>query len=744
MVIKCHKRTRASAETPPLRRNSAPTVAPRRLWDLVFAARRRAPGSGLRLRRLEPSPSVFSRFFALETRGGRGERLPSWRERRATSQPSLNFPAAAAFARSARWAEADSARALKAALVIQNWYRGYSARLKTRQRYALTIFQSIEYADEQGQLQLSNFFSFMLENYTNVQEKEPGLVTRLFGSSIQDKDRQDYLGLIEIPDSYCGPRLQFPLTFTDIDLLIEAFKQQQILHAYYVLEVLFETKKVLQQMPNFTHTNTSPSKEITICGDLHGKLDDLFLIFYKNGLPSVTNPYVFNGDFVDRGKNSMEILMILFVSFLVYPNDLHLNRGNHEDFMMNMRYGFTKEILHKYKLHGKKILQILEEVYTWLPIGTIIDNEVLVIHGGISESTDLNLLHRIERNKMRSVLMPPIPMDGDHAEKKNKLDIATVAQGIRTSGFFSEQLTKQEWEQVIDILWSDPRDKRGCYPNTNRGGGCYFGPDITSKILNKYQLKMLIRSHECKPEGYEICHDGKVITVFSASNYYEEGSNRGAYIRMSSGTTPRFFQYQITKATCFRPLYQRVNAIESSAIRMLKERMISRKTDLIRAFQLQDRNKSGKLSMGQWAFSMENVLGLNLPWRSLSSHLVTTDKDGNIDYMSGFQDVHIQKPVKEVHSTLIETVYRYRSDLQIIFNIIDSDHSGLISMEEFRSMWKLFKSHYSVHIDDSQFDELAERMDLNKDGSIDFNEFLKAFYVVHKFDQLNKSDTKLA
>ncbi|XP_061264009.1 serine/threonine-protein phosphatase with EF-hands 1 isoform X3 [Bos javanicus] len=584
--------------------------------------------------------------------------------------------------------------ALKAALVIQNWYRGYSARLKTRQRYALTIFQSIEYADEQGQLQLSNFFSFMLENYTNVPEKEPGLVTRLFGSSIQDKDRQDYLGLIEIPDSYCGPRLQFPLTFTDIDLLIEAFKQQQILHAYYVLEVLFETKKVLQQMPNFTHTNTSPSKEITICGDLHGKLDDLFLIFYKNGLPSVTNPYVFNGDFVDRGKNSMEILMILFVSFLVYPNDLHLNRGNHEDFMMNMRYGFTKEILHKYK--------------------------------------------------MRSVLMPPIPMDGDRAEKKNKLGTATVALGIRTSGSFSEQLTKQEWEQVIDILWSDPRGKRGCYPNTNRGGGCYFGPDITSKILNKYQLKMLVRSHECKPEGYEICHDGKVITVFSASNYYEEGSNRGAYIRMSSGTTPRFFQYQITKATCFRPLYQRVNAIESSAIRMLKERMISRKTDLIRAFQLQDRNKSGKLSMGQWAFSMENVLGLNLPWRSLSSHLVTTDKDGNIDYMSGFQDVHIQKPVKEVQSSLIETVYRYRSDLQIIFNIIDSDHSGLISMEEFRSMWKLFKSHYSVHIDDSQFDELAERMDLNKDGSIDFNEFLKAFYVVHKFDQLNKSDTKLA
>nr|XP_015106220.1 serine/threonine-protein phosphatase with EF-hands 1 isoform X2 [Vicugna pacos] len=589
-----------------------------------------------------------------------------------------------------------SEKALKAALVIQNWYRGYSARLKTRQRYALTIFQSIEYADEQGQLQLSNFFSFMLENYAHVHKKDPKLANRFFGSSTQDsKDRQDYLGLIDVPDSYCGPRLQFPLTFTDIDVLIEAFKQQQILHAYYVLEVLFETRKVLKKMPNFTHTKTSPSKEITICGDLHGKLDDLFLIFYKNGLPSVSNPYVFNGDFVDRGRNSMEVLMILLVSFLVYPNDLHLNRGNHEDFLMNMRYGFTKEILHKYK--------------------------------------------------MKSVLMSPVPIDGDRAtEKKNKAGKAIAALGMKTDGSFSEQLTKHEWEQVIDILWSDPRGKRGCYPNTSRGGGCYFGPDITSKILNKYQLKMLVRSHECKPEGYEICHDGKVITIFSASNYYEEGSNRGAYIRMSSGTTPRFFQYQITNATCLRPLYQRVNAIESSAIRMLKERMISRKTDLIRAFQLQDRNKSGKLSMSQWAFSMENVLGLNLPWRSLSLHLVTTDKDGNTDYMSSFQDIHIQKPVKEVQSTLIETVYRYRSDLQIIFNVIDSDHSGLISMEEFRSMWKLFKSHYSVRIDDSQFDELAERMDLNKDGSIDFNEFLKAFYVVHKFDKLSKSDTKLA
>nr|KAF6436222.1 protein phosphatase with EF-hand domain 1 [Rousettus aegyptiacus] len=572
-----------------------------------------------------------------------------------------------------------SENVLRAALIIQNWYRGYRARLKTRQRYALTIFQSIEYADEQGQLQLSNFFTFMLENYSHIHERDPEFVNRLFGYALQDKGRQECVGLVDVPDSYTGPRLQFPLTFTDLRLLIEAFKRQQILHARYVLEVLFETKKNLKQMPNFTHVKSSPAKDITICGDLHGKLDDLFLIFYKNGLPSESNSYIFNGDFVDRGKNSIEILMILFVSFLVYPNSLHLNRGNHEDFLMNMRYGFTKEILHKYKLHGKKILQLLEELFAWLPIGTIVDNEVLVIHGGISESTDLNLLYSIKRNKMKSVLMPPTPVDDNYVTdgKKNKIG---MARGTKVTTSFSEQLAKHEWEQVI--------------------------------------------------------------TVFSASNYYEEGSNRGAYVKLDFGLVPRFFQYQVTKATCLRPLYQRVHTIETSAIRILKERMISRKSDLINAFQLQDCNKSGKLSVSQWASSMENVLGLNLPWRFLSSHLGTIDKDGNIDYMSCFDDMHIQKPVQEVQSALIETLYRYRPDLQIIFNVIDSDHSGLISMEEFQSMWNLFNSHYNICIDNSQVDELARRMDLNKDGSIDFNEFLKAFYVVHKLDHLNKSDTK--
>lgn len=61
--------------------------------------------------------------------------------------------------------------------------------------------------------------------------------------------------------------------------------------------------------------------------------------------------------------------------------------------------------------------------------------------------------------------------------------------------------------------------------------------------------------------------------------------------------------------------------------------------------------------------------------------------------------------------------------------------SGLISTEEFRHTWHLFSAHLGVKIDNRAIDDLARSIDFNKDGSIDFNEFLEAFRVVHKLDK---------
>uniref|UniRef100_A0A8C3MY31 Serine/threonine-protein phosphatase n=1 Tax=Geospiza parvula TaxID=87175 RepID=A0A8C3MY31_GEOPR len=576
---------------------------------------------------------------------------------------------------------------IRAAILIQKWYRLTMARLEMRRRYSLSIFQSIEYADEQDQLQLSNFFTFMLDHCTHPDS---------------DLSLKEFEKEIDVPDSYYGPRLSFPLTVEDANALLHAFRNEQLLHARYVLQLLSETRRVLKEMPNITHLSTSYSKEITVCGDLHGNLDDLLLIFYKNGLPSEQNPYVFNGDFVDRGKNSMEILIILFAFLLIYPNDLHLNRGNHEDYIMNLRYGFTKEVSKKYKDHWKQILSLLRDVFSWLPLATIIDSKVLILHGGISDTTDLDFLNALERNKVR-----------DHIHKQ----------------------TGPSEEDNSHDQTHDPRSQNGCTPNKCRGGGCYFGPDVTAKLFERYNLKMLIRSHEFKPEGYEISHDGKVITIFSASNYYEEGSNRGAYIKLNPELTPRFVQYQVSKLTRRQNLQERVGTIESSALKSLREKIYAHRSELISAFAQYDLNGTGRISVNDWAAAMESVLQLELPWRMLRSQLAQMNPDGEVDFMSCFYDLKMGQPIKEAQPALAETLCRYRKDLEIIFNIIDKDHSGLISLEEFSQTWRLFTSHLGIDIQDDSIDKLVLSIDYNKDGHIDFNEFLEAFHVVHRLEK---------
>lgn len=151
--------------------------------------------------------------------------------------------------------------------------------------------------------------------------------------------------------------------------------------------------------------------------------------------------------------------------------------------------------------------------------------------------------------------------------------------------------------QVFDILWSDPQHTEGCIPNKLRGAGSYFGPDVTRRFTQRYKLMYVVRSHECKPEGYEVLHDGKVITIFSASNYYEIGSNKGAYMKLDPQLDIHFVQYTAaaskTRKLTFR---QRVGLVESSAIRELAAQLRDRRDELEQEFLDRDADKTGKYS----------------------------------------------------------------------------------------------------------------------------------------------------
>lgn len=92
-------------------------------------------------------------------------------------------------------------------------------------------------------------------------------------------------------------------------------------------QILYDIDVYLRAQPSLVDIKVPDEEKFTICGDIHGQFYDLMNIFEINGLPSEKNPYLFNGDFVDRGSFSVECIFTLFGFKLLYPNHFFLSRG---------------------------------------------------------------------------------------------------------------------------------------------------------------------------------------------------------------------------------------------------------------------------------------------------------------------------------------------------------------------------------------------------------------------------------
>ena len=86
---------------------------------------------------------------------------------------------------------------------------------------------------------------------------------------------------------------------------------------------------------------------------------------------------------------------------------------------------------------------------------------------------------------------------------------------------------------MCELLWSDPQHELGRSLNP-RGVALCFGPDVTARFLARNELRLLVRSHQVKAEGYEVEADGKLVTVFSAPNYCGVMGNQGAMLRFDA------------------------------------------------------------------------------------------------------------------------------------------------------------------------------------------------------------------
>lgn len=262
--------------------------------------------------------------------------------------------------------------------------------------------------------------------------------------SEEDGDAKVDADSIVVDASYTGPRLEpdengnITITQGFAQEVIEYFKDQKRLHRKYVLQVLAAAVRYFEGVPSLLrlYLPTEPQRgapgvapdapatvtgAFTVCGDTHGQFYDLCNIFKLGGMPSDTNRYLFNGDFVDRGSFSFENVFTLLLLKLANPISLHMLRGNHETkcvlryFVslcglvntaftccccwlahrnMNQMYGFTGEIKHKY---DDSVMKMFSKLFQRLPLAAVIHDKVFVVHGGLSTQEGGVTLQEIER-----------------------------------------------------------------------------------------------------------------------------------------------------------------------------------------------------------------------------------------------------------------------------------------------------------------------------------------------------------
>ncbi|OAG31715.1 serine/threonine-protein phosphatase 4 catalytic subunit [Nematocida displodere] len=228
---------------------------------------------------------------------------------------------------------------------------------------------------------------------------------------------------------------------------------------------------------------------VVVCGDIHGQYDDLLTIFKMNGSPKRTK-YVFLGDYVDRGPNSVETISLLLLYKVMYPQNIVLLRGNHESRELTETYGLYKEVLIKYATCN--VWKLLCETFNYLPLSCLVGGRIFCVHGGIS----------------------PFALTFDKILRLNRF-VDLPATG-----------------PMADMLWSDPGQYNGCFPS-DRGAGYIFGADVVQKFLLLNGVHIVCRSHQLVNEGYRFAFSNReLVTVWSAPNYCNRMGNKATVLRI--------------------------------------------------------------------------------------------------------------------------------------------------------------------------------------------------------------------
>lgn len=271
----------------------------------------------------------------------------------------------------------------------------------------------------------------------------------------------------------------------DIDKYLETVLKAKPLAENDYKKLCEAAKEILADESNVQPINAP----VNVCGDIHGQFFDVLELFRTGGqIPD--SKYVFIGDFVDRGFNSVETFQLLLCYKVKYPGHITLLRGNHESRQVTQFYGFYEEAMRKYG--NNNVWKYTTDVFDYLPIAGLIEGKVLCIHGGLSP--DIKSLDQI-RTIDRKV---EIPHEGP----------------------------------FCDMMWSDPDDIETWAFNT-RGAGWIFGSRVTKEFERINDLDLICRAHQLVQEGYQFWFpDKNLVTVWSAPNYCYRCGNVASILKL--------------------------------------------------------------------------------------------------------------------------------------------------------------------------------------------------------------------
>lgn len=336
-------------------------------------------------------------------------------------------------------------------------------------------------------------------------------------------------GGCELDKTYAGPHLpkdsttgKYTINIEFVREMMKLFKDGKTLPKRYVWEIALGAHSIFEKESTLVELTLESGKTVDVIGDVHGQYFDVLKLFQLTGEPTETHALLMNGDLVDRGSWSIEVILTAFAFKWLYPTRMYINRGNHETKDMNRAYGFEGEAKQK---HGEQTFKLFSYVFTAMPLATLItatkppvpsplDKTVIigpdgtkryfVVHGGLFSKDGVTL---------------------DDIRKVERIGRQPGQEGL-----------------MCELLWTDPQDAPGRGPS-RRGVGIAFGPDITKRWCTENKVSAIIRSHEVRQDGYTIEHDGLCITVFSAPNYVDQSGNLGAFIRIDDAGTMQFIQF---------------------------------------------------------------------------------------------------------------------------------------------------------------------------------------------------------